>query len=198
MRFNLGGIPDTEDFIPDIAWKPLREPDPWLMQLFALPLGLIAFFGVAALWFYATPLEAEQLESGGFLLLGLGAFIPLVVIHELIHAAVHPEFGRSNRSILGFWPSRLLFYAHYDGALDRNRFLAIIAMPMIVITFVPLLAAMATGCASEIIAWASVWNILFACGDIFGIILVLFQVPCGATVRNKGWRTYWTISNQPD
>ena len=38
-----------------------------------------------------------------------------VVIHELIHASLHPEHGRSHSSILGFWPSRLLFYAHFDG-----------------------------------------------------------------------------------
>ena len=123
--------------------------------------------------------------------LGLVSFAPLVVLHELIHAAVHPKSGRSDRSILGFWPSRLLFYAHYDGELTRDRFIAILAMPTLVITLLPLAVAMATSSSHELAAWVSKWNAFFACGDLFGIILLLFQVQSRAICRNQGWKTYW-------
>jgi hypothetical protein len=191
MQFRLGRIPDARDFVPDQTWKPLREPGPWLMQLFALPLGLAAFVSIGWLWFWATPLNGKCFESPAFLNLGLFSFIPMVVVHELIHAAVHPGSGSSDRSILGFWPSRLLFYAHYDGALTRNRFIAILAMPTVVITLLPLAVAMATSSSHELVAWISTWNAFFACGDLFGIMLLLFQVKSRAICRNHGYKTFW-------
>jgi Putative zincin peptidase len=194
MRFHWGGIPEPKDFVPDETWKALREPNPLVMQLFAIPLGFVAFIAVGALWLYTTSLKGDPLKSIGSLTAAFASFIPLIIVHELIHAAVHPQSGKSNRTILGFWPSRLLFYAHYDGKLTRNRFVAILAMPTVVITFIPLVIAMTTNLSSGFIAWISTWNIFFACGDMFGIILLLFQVPSCAICHNQGWRTYWKIS----
>lgn len=164
------------------------------MQLFALPLGFASFVTIGVLWFWTTPLSSERFESPDFLVLGLISFVPMIVFHELIHAAVHPKSGRSDRSILGFWPSRLLFYAHYDGELTRNRFIAILAMPTIVMTFLPLAVAMTMNSSHELVAWVSTWNAFFACGDLFGIILLLFQVQSRAICRNQEWKTYWKSS----
>jgi len=196
MRFHLGGIPESQDFTPDESWKPLREPNPWVMQLFAIPLGFAAFIAVGALWIYATPLTGVFFESADFLGLALAPLVPLIVVHELIHALVHPQSGKSIRSILGFWPSRLLFYAHYDGELTRNRFVAILAMPTVVITFLPLIVAIVTSRSNGMVAWISTWNIFFACGDILGIFLILFQIPNRAVCRNQRWRTYWKINSK--
>jgi hypothetical protein len=121
MQFHLGGIPDAQDFVPDETWKSLREPGPWLMQLFA----------------------------------------------------------------------RLLFYAHYDGEVTRNRFIAILALPTVILTLLPLTIAIATNSSHELVAWISTWNILFACGDLFGIGLLFFQLQRSTICRNQGWRTYW-------
>jgi len=191
MQFHLGGIPDARDFVPDESWKPLREPGPWLMQLLALPIGFGAFAAIGFLWFWTTPLSLTRFESPDFLVCALISFVPLIAIHELIHAVVHPKSGRSDRSILGFWPSRLLFYSHYDGELTRNRFIAILAMPTVILTLLPLAVGMATNSSHELAAWLSTWNAFFACGDLFGIILLCFQVRRRAICRNKGWRTYW-------
>jgi hypothetical protein len=195
MRFTFGGIPDPKDFVPDKTWKPLCEPNPWVMQLFAIPLGIVAFIAVGALWCYATPFKKGLFESVGSLAAVLFSLVILIIVHEIIHALVHPHWGKSEQRILGLWPSRLLFYAHYDGELTRNRFITILAMPAIVITFIPLIVAMVLNLFSSLIAWLSTWNILFACGDLFGIILLLFQVPSSAICRNQGWRTYWKISD---
>jgi hypothetical protein len=94
---------------------------------------------------------------------------------------------------VGLWPSCLLFYAHYEGELSRNRFLAILAMPLVVISGVPLLASALLGQASIIPAAVSEFNTLAACGDAVGICFLLVQVPRRAIVRNQGWRTYWRI-----
>jgi len=190
MRFHFGAVPDAPDFSPDAAWRPLREPSPWAMQLFAIPLGIVACIVVALLWRILTPHREASFNSPGMLVIVLVAIIP---IHELLHAAVHPRFGMSASSILGCWPSRGLFYAHYLGELSRGRFIAILLMPLLVISFAPLLACAITDRCPPLFAFTSILNALLACGDIFAVGLLLFQVPAGATVRNKGWRTFWKI-----
>jgi Putative zincin peptidase len=198
MRFHLGSIPD--EFTPDGSWRPIREPGPAVMQLFAVPIGV----GMAALVMYSwhrigvsISLHVESSNAAffrGCLLLSVPA---LIVVHELLHAVVHPDCGRSPSTIIGAWPSRLLFYAHYSGPLSRNRFVAVLAMPFVVITVLPLAVA-ATGLlptgVTMAAAWFSTCNALFACGDYFGIGLILAQVPRSAIVQNKSWRTYWKPS----
>ena len=188
MRFHMGAIPETPDFSPDATWRRLREPTPWVMQFFALPLGIVACLGVAALWFFLTPLRELSFDSP---ITVLTAFVAIIPIHELIHAAVHPRSGMSTSSILGFWASRLLFYAHYLGELSRGRFIAILLMPLLIISFVPIIACAITGRSSPLLAFTSILNALFACGDLFAVGLLLFQVPSDATVRNQGYQTFW-------
>ena len=197
MRFHFGPIPD--EFTPDATWRPIREPGPWMFQLLAHPVGI----GVAVLIGYCwsrlglPPLTIKQGEAAAFLIALALSFPALIVVHELIHAAIHPAFGRSSATVIGAWPRRLLFYAHYSGPLSRNRFLAIFAAPFLIITLLPLLVAM-TGVLPPMMrlaaAWFSTWNALFACGDIIGFALIAAQIPRDALVQNKGWQTYWKPS----
>jgi hypothetical protein len=189
MRFHLGAIPCSPDFVPDASWRSLREPSPWLLNLLALPVGIVAAAAVLVLWCLVTPLRVimTEITLPAFLL----SFAGIVVVHELIHALVHPMAGRSPLSILGFWPSGGMFYAHYDGELTRNRFLAILLMPLVVISFVPLLVAAVAQVPSGWVAFISAFNAFLSCADILGAGLVLFQIPSTRIVRQQGWRTYW-------
>lgn len=189
MRFHLGPIPEESDFTPDSSWRAMREPGPWAMQFIALPIGLAAMFLVAFLWLTITPLPRMDLDLSIFAF--LLAFAGIIIVHELVHAAVHPLAGRSPQSVLGFWPSRLLFYAAYTGELTRNRFVAVLLMPLVVISLAPLLVAAVVQVNAGLAASVSAFNALLACGDIFGAGMVLWQVPATAVVRNQGWRTYW-------
>jgi hypothetical protein len=65
-------------------------------------------------------------------------------------------------------------------------------MPFLVITVLPLLIALVTGHASILVAFVSSLNALGAGIDIFGVVLLLWQVPRHANVFNQGWRTYWS------
>jgi hypothetical protein len=42
-------------------------------------------------------------------------------VHELLHLLAHPKAGLSSKSVMGFWPKQMIAYAHYEGALSRNR-----------------------------------------------------------------------------
>jgi hypothetical protein len=195
MQFQIGPPPDSPEFIPDDEWHALRESSPWRTQLLALPFGLVATFCVTALWFLLTPLTVDSFFS---LFDSLGppliSILLMVIVHELIHATSHPHFGASDQTVVGFWPSRMIFYAHYAGERTRNRFIACLLMPTVIISLVPLALSAITGLVSGLMAWISICNVFCACMDLCGAILLAFQVPRQAIVRNQGWRTYWRKS----
>ena len=194
MRFHLGAIPESPNFTAYGYWESLREPTPWLMQLIALPIGVGSAAMVAYLWLVLTPLPATAFTKAPLTL--FFSLVAIVPVHEFIHACMHPMAGRSSRSTLGFWASRALFYAHYDAELSRNRFVVVMLMPFLVVTFVPLLVGVATRTAPSWLAGVSSFNALLACGDILGVGMVLFQIPPSATVRNQGWRTHWRLDER--
>ena len=189
MRLHFGAMPNSPDFVPDASWRSLRQPAaPWMENLLALPIGIVAAGIVAALWFLVTPLRdiTPAMSLPAYLLL----FAGFVVVHELIHALVHPMAGLSPRSILGFWAS-LGFYAHYDGEMSRNRLVACLLMPLLVLSVVPLLVSAITQVAPGWVAFVSALNALAACVDLLLAGSVLVQIPATAMVRFKGWRIFW-------
>jgi hypothetical protein len=167
----------------------MREPSPWIAQLLALPIGAISAFGLGFLW---TTVNVNWLA--GFATLSLILWIiGIVVIHETIHAAFHPGLGTTSNTIVGFWPSKLLFYSHYDNVLSRKRFIVILLSPFVTLSLMPLMVALSTGLASFHVAFVSVFNALLSCVDVLGVFLLLTMVPTGARVRNRSWRTYYSM-----
>ena len=187
MRFHLGAIPSSPDFVPDASWRSLRQPSPWLEKLLVLAIGVVAAVVVAALWFLVTPLRdvTPAVSLPAFLL----SFAGIVVVRELIHALVHPMAGRSPHSIVGSGPTSC--YAHYDGELSRNRLVAILLMPLLIIIIVPLLVSAVTQVSSGWAAFVSAFNAFCACADMLEAGLVLFQVPATGIVRYQSLRIHW-------
>lgn len=192
MRFHLGPIPSSPDFQPDESWNSLNEFSPWAMQAAALSLGLAFTIFLATLWWAFTPLGELDLSFSELFFLILGQ----IVVHELIHAFASPKCGRSHNTVVGFWPSKLLFYAHYSGELTRNRFLVILLLPFIIISLVPLLFSFLLQTACSWIAFLSVFNGLASCLDIYGAGMILAQIPRNAVIRNQGWKTYWKSADE--
>lgn len=187
MRWGLGPIPEDRGFTPARGgWAAVREPNPWLTQLLALPIGIGTGFGLALAFGAWT--SVQWLHVSG---VGLVAVLLLAIpVHEAVHAWLHPGGGRTDRTVVGFWPRAGIFYAHYEGEMSRARFLATLAGPFVALSILPLALALAGATRGEL-AYLSILNGMCACGDLFGFLVVLVQIPPGVTVRNKGWRTYW-------
>jgi hypothetical protein len=190
MRFHIGPIPEDTDFDPGSSgWSPIREPKPWLLMVIATPIGFILAVAVAGLWALATPVETVSAHLSIFgILICLGV---LVLVHEGVHALTHPGAGFSSKSLIGIWPSQLVFYAAYMGETSRERFLAIFLMPLMVISFVPLAVGAITQWVYVELVAVSVVNAFLSCWDVVGAALVATQVPKGAITRNQRWETYW-------
>jgi hypothetical protein len=194
MRFIRGPIPEEHDFQPaEQGWNSIREPDPVMMQVIAVPIMLVT----AALLFVVVTLGTVvpwRDVLGRFVL----AFLFIIPVHELIHAFASPGFGMSRRTLVGFWPSKLLFYAHYGGELPRQQFLAILIAPIALLTVLPLLLCVLFEWNTPTVVAAACANGIGAAGDILGIAIVLRQIPRGSIVRNKGWRSYWKTGSEPE
>lgn len=199
MRFVYGSPPSVPDFQPfEEGWTALREPSPLLLNLIATPLG----FGLAILAALGWGITDVQLQFSGtspfaplyFLGWVLAGFAALVLVHEMIHAFGYPRFGFTADTLIGVWPSKMLFYAVYLGELPRNRWLLVYLLPLLVITVLPLAICRAFGLNQPIVAAFSIANALFAGGDVTCFLLIIAQVPATARMCNQGWSTFWKLS----
>jgi hypothetical protein len=196
MRLHFGKVPEEAEFEPlRDGWTPLKEPKSvWITQLLALPVAFVLVLAVAILWWLTNPVTSLTLTittgSLHWLLIGMSV---VIVAHESLHLIVHPGLGTSKASIAGFWPSKLIFYAHYEGAVSRNRFLAILSTPFIVLSIIPIIVSSVFRIWPPWLIAVSLVNAFSACVDILGIFIVLCQVPSKGLIRNKGWRSFWRV-----
>lgn len=197
MKLNLGPIPTNPHFAPvSTGWRQLREPSPWVFQLLAVPVAVATFLLLLMAWMTLVnePLRSADLPRA--LLTAGPLFIAVVPVHESIHALCHPGWGRSRASICGFWPAKLMFYAHYDDVVSRNRFLGILLAPLAILSVAPLLVSSLLGASHWLVVTATLVHGLAACGDLTGALLVMYQIPGTAMVRNLGYYTWWTERHQ--
>lgn len=196
MRFHCGPPPPVPDFQPlEQGWTALREPSPFLLNLIAGPVG-IALGVVVALGWGINSLS-YQFPSGDpvapliFLGCVLAGLAGLVLVHEMIHAFGYPRCGFTSDTLIGVWPTKLLFYAIYLGELPRNRLLLVYLLPLLVITVLPLVVCRGLGLNQPLVAAFSIINAMFAGGDVTCFLLIVCQVPAAARLRNQGWQTWW-------
>ena len=187
MKFVLGPIPDDQAFQPEAeGWRPLKEPDPILLNVLAIPVAAVTMLLLILFIRFFTPMKLEEVLRP-FLV----AFLIIIPIHEFVHAFLTPRMGLTRETVIGFWPARILFYAFYLGELSRERFLIVLLGPALVITVLPLAVIAALQINAPILASAAVANGLGAAGDLVGLFVLGWQIPRGAVVKNKGWRSYW-------
>jgi hypothetical protein len=191
MKFRFGCVPENPEFDPEAdCWRPLKEPTAGWAQFLALPVGIGTALLLVLLWHTITPFRPFEFPTPLTLLLIFAASIP---IHELIHFFTFPKPGRDSHAMLGFWPAKLAFYAHYEGELSRNRFVMVLVNPFLVLSLLPLLFCAVFRCFVPVLMLLSLVNTLSSSVDLLGCQFVLWQVPASATVRNRGWKTYYKL-----
>jgi hypothetical protein len=190
MRFHFGAIPENTDFDPEAeGWADIREPGPCLIQFLAIPLVFIILILLGSLFYLVWPPGSVTASTTLIVVFGLALF----PVHELLHAIYFPEGLRSPNTLIGFWPARLVFYAHYEGEMSRNRFLAMFFIPFFGLSLVPVAIIALFQWPSLELALLSLVNGGAASADLIGILLIGLQIPRSAIVRNRGWRTYWKL-----
>ena len=171
----------------DGTWRQLRETDAGLTQILVLPVSLGAGIAVLVLWLLCAPFTLPVLDAPALVV----CFAIMVPLHELTHAASYPRSSVPGRLTIAVCPSRLLFCTNHDGEVSRARYVGVLAMPLLVVSFGPIVLCAAFGIESAHLGLISLLNALASGGDLLAIALVLAQVPEGAMIRQIEWRTVW-------
>ncbi len=187
MKLHFGSPPENPDFDPEKGgWTPLWELTPRMIQVLGIPgsvflgfLAVVAFRRLSPIGESVPPVWALP-----------GIFFLVLPLHELIHALFHPGNGLSDKTIIGIWPGRLAFYARYQGIMGMARRMTTIIMPFLLLTVLPIGAMGILGKGNIFIALAATFNAMVSCGDVIAFFTILIQVPTGACLQDKGWRTY--------
>lgn len=192
MRFKIGPVPENADFDPvKENWSGIKEPDPVQLQIIAIPVMVLTAVILILLLTWTTPITFDELVTPLFLV----AFLIIIPVHELLHAAFNPHAGLSEQTTIGFWPAKFLFYSYYEGAMSRNRFIISLASPFIFLSLAPILLNVVLQSKHPLWGVVTFANGIASSGDLIGIALAWSQIPRAATVKNKGWKTYWKDSD---
>lgn len=202
MRLHYGAYPEDPDFHPESeGWQTLPfDPRP----VFLVIMSIAALFLLALVWgllfFVILPVRVTPVQMLGSEIVIFGWLPTLLVlapVHEFLHALAHPNWGRSSKTVIGIWLVKGMLYAHYEGAMSRNRYVLVALAPYLFLGLLPLgvlalpAAALWPPSVVHILGMVSLLLSIAACLDIVIAVLLLFQIPATALVRNNGSNTYW-------
>lgn len=191
MQVLLGSIPEIAGFDHEAAGlHKIGGPGATISHLLASLIGLfLLVVPIAGLCLilstFAIPnpdIDPNYIPrvAWGAAALGMLSFIPL---HELLHLIWHPQFGRSDHSILVIWPAKLLFGVYYEGCMSRTRWLLMQIAPFTFLSILPavFIAIFQYVAFSQMTkTFLEVVMVLNAVGsgaDVAAIWLVMSQVP---------------------
>lgn len=191
MKFIVGSIPEDFEFDPlNEGWTPLKEPDINKAMKKSLPIALIL---VAIVFVMIVVFDIRfELKLSNFLL----AFILVIPIHELLHALVFPNVLGSNKVTIGFWPKHVVFFSYFSGEITRNRFVLSLIMPFSIISVASIFFLGLTEITNSFIVSLSLINASMSYMDVFGVFLVMSQVPGNTVIRNKGEKSFWRYPSE--
>ncbi|NEN82643.1 DUF3267 domain-containing protein [Paenibacillus elgii] len=181
------------EFIRD-GWALLKEPkSPMRALVLSVPfmiINLIVTLGIVNM-FSAAPLRNYLPESISFTidLKSILGVISLLLIHELLHLILIPNFIASKSTYVGI----TLFggFVYTEEQVTKTRYIVITLLPFIVISIIlPALLAL-LGALSPFILFLIVLNALSSSLDILNWILIWIQVPSKAVIVCNGTKTYW-------
>jgi len=199
MRFKIGRIPETAEAPAEDGWLKLREPPMWVTRLISLPLSLVLALIAALFVIRLTKISSEGL-TGGVL---IAVYVGTIAMHELIHASINPDRGLSDRTTLGFWPTRLVFFVYYEGSRSKRNHMLCLLAPFLLLSVLLLLASHYLGWNSWILGAVIILNAAASSADVLNFFITMFGVPNSSQLHNRGWTTYWRAtgstvsSNQP-
>ncbi len=172
-----------------MGWCRLREPSPILLHALAIPTAVVI---MALMFFFYTMFISENTFQIDMTLVWWAIAI-LIPIHEFVHAVSTPSWGMSNKTVVGFWPRKILLYAFYTDAWNRSRLLWFLIMPFVILSVLPATGMCFLKLNSTVLYHFILINAGLSSGDILQVPIFLFQVPRHAVVMNKGWNSYWGV-----
>ncbi|QGT98604.1 hypothetical protein SYNTR_0011 [Candidatus Syntrophocurvum alkaliphilum] len=180
------------------GWTKIKEPSNFIVATllsipFMLLTGLISFYIIS----FFNPPFADAIRTtfytGSFsvtIKLEYILFIYLtVLLHELLHAVFIPNFMQSEKTYFGIRPWGGFVYT--TEKLEKNRFLLISLAPFLILSVILPIVLGLLDLLNGLLAFLILLNAIASSVDFLNAVLIIFQVPKGATIVNNGFETYY-------
>jgi hypothetical protein len=186
-----------QEYLSD-GWILLREPKYLALSIF-LSVPLMFVLGAIAFWVMGLfgPLSWEAFGitkvgdsfSGEISLLLIPLILAVLLLHELIHLVMVPNFLTSPTTVFGLtWFGG---FAYTEEVLARNRFILVALMPFVLISVVLPVVLGLSGLLGASARLCIFLNAAACSVDFFNIFLVLWQVPRHGRIAMNGPITYF-------
>jgi len=194
MKFFVGSPPEMAAFdARRDGWT--LVPEPGKAAFMGIGLAVAVGVGLAILGvLFLCGTNIDALTDVRHIPYGIGIILALIPLHEFLHLICLPGLGFDGHTWVGICPAFGGICVLYDAILQRNRFVLVAACPAVVLTGLPLLAAIVLHGIPMTLVAVCYLNAMLSAVDVAAIVIVLCQVPGDAQLRNKGFRTYWRSS----
>jgi len=174
------------------GWRELKEPRSFKsLVVLSIPFIIInVLIGQLIMGMFTQDyILSGTITSEQFLELFVFIPIVLIVVHELIHLIFIPNFIKSENTYIGL--TSFGGYVYTKEAVTKYRFCLVSLAPFVFLSII-LNAILGTlGLSNAPLIAFIFFNSIGSSADIFGLTLVLLQVPKDACLIMNGIRTYW-------
>lgn len=190
-----GIIKDVSEFqrgiLPENAVKMEMPGSVGEMMTRALPFAIPSIMILCMTMFVKTRLSRAVIIDPVFILPGFAVGFLLLLVHELLHAAVYPSGAEIT---VGIMPKQLAAVALVSYPLSRGRFAFMSLIPL-VLGAVPLavfaVSPPETRAFNGFMFGVSIMGMTSVYPDIYNVYQVIKQVPKGSNVQFCGDDMYW-------
>ena len=179
-------------------WIPMKEPKnltsaillsiPLMIVSALISIGIIKIFSSISLSDFGF--KPDEITITINLSIVLWLFL-LLVIHELIHLILIPNFVKSERTYVGF----TLFggFVITEEEISKSRYVIITIAPFVIISIILPLVLSLLGLLTTTLKFLIILNAMASSVDLLNLLLIIKQVPKNAILKSNGPNTYWKI-----
>jgi hypothetical protein len=186
MQFAREPLVGSSPYPYDLAWRQVHDIAADVGQVFSVVAGAVLCIAAFALWIVTVPFNPVRIDYATLII----ATAMVLFFHELAHAAAFTWGRDRGRRVEVVW-QKYRPHLRYHGAVSRSRYIAVLLVPLVAVTLLPILASIALSLRSGDLVVISLLNALVSGGDVLAAALVLLQVPARAVVQRRGDCVIW-------
>ncbi|MCP3026499.1 DUF3267 domain-containing protein [Halobacillus sp. A5] len=176
------------------GWTPFKEPKKLTTAiLFSFPFMILNTLIAFAVLYTASLISPGQFPAETFSitinLMGLVYLFLLLIVHELIHLIVVPNFLKSRETFIGVhW---LAGFVYTTQVIRKGRFLFISLAPFFLLSIAAPFVLGIFGLLTPAVAILVMINAAASSVDSLTSTIILFQAPGRTKIASNGMMSYW-------
>jgi hypothetical protein len=181
------------------GWRELKEPKSFKsLIVFSIPFIIINVLICQLIiemftqnYIISGTINSENILESFLICIKIFVLIPivLIVVHELIHLIFIPNFIKSENTYIGL--TTFGGYVYTKEAIKKYRLCLVYLAPFVFLSIILNAILGILGLYNAPLIAFIFFNSIGSSADMFGLTLVLLQVPKDACLLMNGIRTYW-------